>query len=274
MSYEKYNIDFPATSEFKLNIAYNTPTNFSVSAEPPSHIHNGFEIYFNISGNVSFIVESRTYPILPGDIIFTKPYEYHHCIYHDNTEHEHYCLEFSGNEECELFAPLNKIEKGVGNHVRLTEEAKSAFRRHIDALRLDKNLSSLDKYYHFIRILQILTSQTPSVEEEHNSAIPQNLKDVLSKISDRYGEPLSVEGLASEFFVSVNTLERYFREHLGITPSEYIKRKRISEAMLLLNGQISVAAVAYKCGFSNTSNFIKTFKREVGITPYKYMKSK
>ena len=65
-----------AVNANKLNITQDSPARYS-----PAHIHDLCEIYVNLSGNVSFVVERNLYKILPGDIIITKPYEYHHCVY-------------------------------------------------------------------------------------------------------------------------------------------------------------------------------------------------
>ena len=40
------------------------------------HVHAECEIYLNLSGDVSFMVEDHIYPIVPGSMIITKPYEY------------------------------------------------------------------------------------------------------------------------------------------------------------------------------------------------------
>ena len=60
-----------------------------------SHIHDECEIYVNLRGDLSFIVENNIYPIKPGDIIITRPHEYHHCVYHSNKLHRHFWILFS-----------------------------------------------------------------------------------------------------------------------------------------------------------------------------------
>lgn len=98
---EKGKIDFCRIAPFEAEISY-------VSIDPNSslninehHIHDECEIYVNLSGNVSFAVESSVYPVVPGSIIITRPHEFHHCIYHSNEPHRHLCILFSsaGNEQ-------------------------------------------------------------------------------------------------------------------------------------------------------------------------------
>jgi len=267
------NISFGPLNAFRMNISYNNPHDFNIENEPTSHIHEGFEIYFNLSGDVSFIVENCTFPINRGNIIFTKPYEYHHCIFNDNKEHEHYCLQFFVDENDEMFSPLLNREKGKNNCITLTEDKTKTILRHFEALMDSDTLSPLEKHYHFISILHIIHSNINDITQTNTDSIPQTLTKALNIISKRYNEPITVHSIANDIFVSVNTLERQFKKHLNITPREYIKRKRLAEAMVLLNSNISITQVASKCGFPDTSNFIQLFKRTFGVTPYKYIRN-
>lgn len=272
MSAIKKELQFSENPAFEFVVEYINIPYFSERDEFPLHIHNTLEIYFNLSGKVSFMVENHTYPISRGSVIITKPFEYHHCIYHDSSRHEHYCIRISNCEEIELLAPFINREKGENNHIGLTDEQTLSLKKHLDILLNLENGSSLDKYYHLIRILQLIGNNTTNPESEHSDNMPQSLRKVLDKIANQYASPLTVELLASEAFVSIGTLERQFKKHLNISPTEYIKRKRLSEAMLLLNRGISVSQAAYQCGFPDASNFIKVFKKNFGQTPYQYMK--
>ena len=107
------------------------------------HVHAECEIYLNLSGDVSFMVEDHIYPIVPGSMIITKPYEYHHCIYHSNARHRHYWILFSadGNKEFfELFfrravgeqnllvTPPEEMERLLSILERLMEDTLSPWR--------------------------------------------------------------------------------------------------------------------------------------------------
>ncbi len=55
---------------------------------------------------------------------------------------------------------------------------------------------------------------------------------------------------------------------MGETPSQYIIKERIKPARERLHsGMENITEVCYACGFENLSNFITTFKNEVGKTP-------
>lgn len=265
--YKKFN--FPSMNGLSIEIAYHNPVNLCIPNEPSIHAHDSFEIYLNLSGKVSFIANDKIYKISKGNVIITNPYEYHHCIFHDNREHEHYCMNFSLSNSQNLFKQFADKTK---NFVSLSPTAVASVENHFKALLDMSPDSEFDCFCHFFRILQIIKSNIEHPNDVDNLGdLPDNLQKALNIINTEFQYPITVSSLASELFVSVNTLERYFKQHLNISPKEYIIRKRLSYAISLLNDNHSVSSVASQSGFSDTSNFIQTFKRAFGKTPRHYL---
>ncbi len=66
---------------------------------------------------------------------------------------------------------------------------------------------------------------------------------------------------------------RLFRDYLGVTPTEYIRKYRLTQAAKQLReGNVRVLDVAYNAGFSNVDTFTRAFYREFGLNPGDYMK--
>ncbi|SHJ40181.1 transcriptional regulator, AraC family [Thermoclostridium caenicola] len=64
---------------------------------------------------------------------------------------------------------------------------------------------------------------------------------------------------------------RIFREHTGMTPSDYTRRLRLSKsAVRLKNGNARVADLAYEYGFGSVDGFQRAFRREFGCNPGDY----
>ena len=85
-------------------------------------------------------------------------------------------------------------------------------------------------------------------------------------------EDLDIRDLASAAFVSVNTLERHFRQALQDTPFRILRKKRLFAATQLLRMGSPVYEAAAKSGFSDYSHFIVLFRKHFGITPLQYQK--
>ena len=66
---------------------------------------------------------------------------------------------------------------------------------------------------------------------------------------------------------------RLFREYIGLTPTEYIRKYRLTQAARRLRtGKVKVIDAAYDAGFSNADTFTRAFYREFGLNPGDYMK--
>ena len=47
----------------------------------PLHIHGYLEIFFNLSKDVSFLVNDTVYPVAKGEILINRPNDVHVCIF-------------------------------------------------------------------------------------------------------------------------------------------------------------------------------------------------
>lgn len=84
-------------------------------------------------------------------------------------------------------------------------------------------------------------------------------------------ENLSLEHLASRFFLNPFTLSRTFHQLTGHTLSHYVARLRLSLARdLLAETGLRVQDIAQQTGFGDTNTLIRQFRREEGITPLQY----
>ena len=85
-------------------------------------------------------------------------------------------------------------------------------------------------------------------------------------------QELTLDMIAKNTYVSVNQLCRLFTRYCGTTVTKYITSKRITEAKKLLEEGRSVTDTAFMCGFNDYANFIRVFKKTVGVPPGKYKK--
>ncbi|WP_440109106.1 bifunctional transcriptional activator/DNA repair enzyme AdaA [Paenibacillus sp. QZ-Y1] len=98
---------------------------------------------------------------------------------------------------------------------------------------------------------------------------------VTNYIEHHYGEPLTLDLLASVSHGSPYHLHRVFKRITGMTPVQYIQDKRITEAKRLLTGtQLHIAEVGRHVGISNPAYFISVFRKTTGRTPAIYREQK
>ena len=236
---------------------------------PGHHSHAECEIYVNLGGDVSFMVEDQLYPIRYGNIVITRPYEYHHCIYHSKARHPHFWILFSGEGNERILDLFFGRQKGRHNLFSLGTERTQELVELCHLLR-DPSVGEIDRYFYFFKLLRLLESAKEIAGETDRH--PDAAALVLQAIHKRYATKLSIRELAAEAHISVSTLERWFEENLHVTPSGYIQRIRLANAARMLSEQRSVTEVAEECGFSDVSAFITVFKNHYGMTPLQYKK--
>ena len=237
-----------------------------------AHIHKEGEIYFNLSGDVSFEVEDRRYPISRGSVIITRPYEYHHCIPHSNEPHEHFWISFSTEGTEDILKLFFDREKGKDNLILLNEMQVSELCTVLNSL-LSKNSNTLQRRVDFLQIFRILSSGKLGSYMENLEELLPDLACAIRYMDDHLTEEFDIRILSSHCNVSVSTLERHFKEAFHMTPFALLRKKRLIASMEYLRNGESVTEAALKSGFSDYSNYIQLFRKQFGITPLKYKKN-
>ena len=101
------------------------------------------------------------------------------------------------------------------------------------------------------------------------------ISQVKDYIADHLDEELKRTDLAAMIYLHPDYLSHAFKDETGMSLSEYITRKRIDYAMMLLEKtNRSVSDIAAKCGYASLAYFTKTFKRIIGMSPKEYRKKK
>ena len=231
-----------------------------------SHVHSYFEIYVNLSGDVSFLHGERVYAINCGDIILSKPGEVHHCIYHRACVHDHYCLWFEADEGAALDFLKNRSS---GGHLRLDQVSKEKLLSYLSDF--EKSEDCFEKTVSFLAILKLIKEKKDSGYDE-NLHIPTCVRDMLEYVNEKFLEIGSVGDIAEHFHVSVSTVNRWFRESLHLSPSGLIRAKKLSYAEKLLRSDHTVTDACFLAGFNDCSRFINFFKKNYGKTPLQYKK--
>ena len=98
----------------------------------------------------------------------------------------------------------------------------------------------------------------------------QRMQDYIERNN---AEEITLSDLARASLFSPWYAYRLFRDCLGLTPTEYIRKYRLTQAAKQLRtGAVKVIDAAYGAGFSNVDTFTRAFYREFGLNPGDYRK--
>ena len=102
----------------------------------------------------------------------------------------------------------------------------------------------------------------------------KRLARVLDYMRAHYAQPLSLECLAAEAAISKFHFTRLFRVSTGNTPHDFLVQIRLEAARVLLKTtDLSVEAIATRCGFARANYFATAFARQTGMPPTAYRTS-
>ncbi|WP_433295092.1 helix-turn-helix domain-containing protein [Actinoplanes sp. CA-030573] len=99
------------------------------------------------------------------------------------------------------------------------------------------------------------------------------IRRVRDHLDLRYGEPLTLQTLATLSGMSRFHLIRQFRAAYGVTPIHYLSHRRIAKAQDLLRyANLTVTEVCVLVGFSSLGSFSSRFRALVGVSPSDYQR--
>lgn len=97
------------------------------------------------------------------------------------------------------------------------------------------------------------------------------LRRVTDFIDDNLTRALPLSELSAEAHMSQYHFARLFKESTGLPPHRFVVQRRIERARaLLLEGHLSIDAVARAVGFRTRSHFSMVFHRHTGSPPTVY----
>lgn len=97
---------------------------------------------------------------------------------------------------------------------------------------------------------------------------PAHLSRVIDHVEANLGNAISLDALAELACASKYHFLRRFKLATGMTPHQFVMRRRIRRAKeLILSDRLALVEVAHLMGFSDQSHFTRAFKKAAGITP-------
>jgi transcriptional regulator GlxA family with amidase domain len=101
------------------------------------------------------------------------------------------------------------------------------------------------------------------------------LRDALAFLHQHIEKPITIDQIKEHAGVSRRWLEYAFRDVLGETPYQYLRRQRLALARRLLAEEPSakVYSIAQQAGFSSAKQLAIAFQQDFGMSPREYRRS-
>ena len=280
----------------RLKIDKNTPT-----VKSAKHIHPHCELYFLLDGEVDFAVEDDERHLCGGDIVLIRGGKYHNTLSIEPKPYDH-CFIYLSEKSFPRFSADVRLQLGEmmdpkahGNYLRPSAASFVKIRElliHIDEMvheteQRPDTVNSLAKYAAMLELIELIAVEYRNTYEKikpdgvcepevrslaENASLHPVANNAVRYIDRNFRTIGDINEVAAACKVTHSYLSRIFKENLGMTPSAYLRQKRLAYAKLMLLNGYDVTSTCYYSGFADYSYFIQVFRSEEGMTPLAYQR--
>lgn len=248
------------------------------------HHHDFYEVYFFLSGNVQYNIESRSYLLTPGDVLLISPMELHQPMFGAEQKTYERIVLWIDKQFLEGFslpgqsftACFDTKAPGHTNLLRPEGVARQLLTFMLEQLMAEnaseapyQEIAALSYLAQVLIALNRLSQQNQG--QNTITTKDSSVYSVLGYINEHYSEDLTLDYLANQFFISKFHLSREFQRLVGTSVHRYIIQKRLVMAKQMLSEGKPSSEVYQLCGFGDYSNFYRAFKAEYQISPKDYV---
>lgn len=242
------------------------------------HAHDFLELYYFLDGSVTYYIEDQVYDLCPGDLLIIPAGKMHRpVIANEHAAYERMVLWITPQYLQSIDSPAGDLQKDlqkVGEHgycvpfrgdetVFVTALLKKLLYMQKNDIDPKFCAGAVELYlWTIFRSYGVIDT----THRNETQVIPQ----VIRYITEHFSEPLTLEDIAAEFFVSKSYLNRHFKAYTNSTVYAYIMALRLTHARRMLREGIPAVEAGRECGFSDYSTFYKAFKTQTGLSPQQF----
>ena len=241
-----------------------------------THYHREFEIIYIYSGDGIAYVDTQSYCISNGDILFINSGQLHGIVSTSQKESSFlafvFAPEFLGKSDVvadKFITPVLNNALQIPTLIRDHPELSACLSQL--AKETNSEFFELTAKHLFYKIWELLICQGVLCFAKTNDTRLKEIKTVIDYIKSNYSQKITLAQLAGLVNMSKVYFCRKFTEIVGISPIHFLMQTRIENScQLLKNTDIGIGNIAMECGFSSFSYYSEVFKKIIGCTPQSY----
>lgn len=248
--------------------------------EETRHLHNHdcHQILYITRGRVKVCVSGREYTVGSGAIVIISCFEDHWIRPLDN-QYERYILKIhpwfkmDGSTNYRIRSVLFNRPEGFHNYLDVSEKP-SIYAAIFERLLQQKQYSMLRDEMCDLLLQELLIEicrQFPELFVHVDNEAVEIISHIQNQFETACDQQYSLRLLSRKYGISDSYLSHLFKRITGMSVMQYLLFCRLNTARKLLEEtSISIGQVVEQCGFSDDSNFSRTFRKQIGMSPRQY----
>ena len=257
---------------------------FKPGKMPLNDAVGAYTLRWLIRGDAELTVGSETIPLCSGQILVCPPHSAVAVRFGEGSDVIYSVTAFEGDLTPLRSLPFEKpITVSPMDHELLFQFFYTASQYYSDSAAI--NTSAPIKRY-TVSLLEAFLSRLDILHGENKKLIFREPLKVTTQVNDQkisfeikqylvqhLSTSITLDGLAEELGVSINTAMHAFRKDVGMGIMAYFSKLKIEKAMQLIReGELSFRSVSERLGFESPEYFSRVFKKQTGLTPTEYAK--
>ena len=229
----------------------------------PWHYHENAHLSYHLKGNVTEVSKKMSYNCTPSTILYHNWQDPHYnCKLTPDVQIFH--IEFLP----QWFRKHDiQSEKIHGSFNLENPLFKYLFRKLYSEAKVNDTSSGLSIEGLLLQVFAAMLREPDPLSKSNIPTWVAKVKEILQANV----ENVNLSLLSKETNVHPVQLSREFPKYFGSSFGEYIRSVRLEKATsLLANKSLMLTEIAFECGFSDQSHFIRCFKQKYGVTPNQY----
>ena len=227
-----------------------------------SHCHAQFEMLAVLEGDVSIMLEGRSYRLTKHQTVILPPLLYHTITANKRGSYRRITALFDVASIPEVLQErfLKKDARLTIFYFDRTDELKRICQEE-DSLFYEPLAESL--------MVQILYSDAQAEQTDTGMETDAFLQSMISYIEEHLCEKIRLEDLAKHTSRSKSSVCHLFEEKMNISPKQYVLQKKLALAAKLIRDGTPPTLAAIQVGYENYSNFYRMYRKHIGAIPTK-----
>ena len=236
--------------------------------------HSFVKIVYVLNGDGTFLVGKRRISFSKGDVMCIPPGTRNRIVDGPNAASSLYvCCVARGVLRFDPSLIPQLPCRALPRERQFAYRVSTVVRRMVHTQQITSKMRPISMVTDALKLIKMICERSRETEKVDRRSIDyqQRIHQYIESLPSRFFEETSIKAAADQIDIPRRTFTKLFAEITGETWLQHVRRLAIEHAQHRLHEtNLSVASIAFECGFYDLSTFYRQFQRHCGISPGRY----